>query len=261
MAAKQPSAPNPIPMPNPAPAAPTAPAGQASADAFLNLGRGPFASEGAVTAGNARPWSDSPWVARLYGGTPNPQQQADFQAQVIDRVTRTFGLSGVPINLTGDPGVAATRSLSVVSGTYSPLSPNALGMSQVGGDGFTFIDQAAKVANNVDQLSWIVAHNVSHELMHAFGVKAGQGDTGQTIDSPVASWGMLVNPNATFSASAARELLQKDFNDRSIGLSLGSQVMEPSPVPEPATLASWIAAIMALGLARARAAKKRFRFE
>ena len=43
-------------------------------------------------------------------------------------------------------------------------------MTQVGGNGFSFIDQIAPSAHSLDQLEWIVAHNISHELMLAFGV-------------------------------------------------------------------------------------------
>lgn len=228
------------------------PVGQATADAFLNLGVGPYASEGGVTAGNARPWFDSPAVARLFGGTPGVQQQEDFRSRVFDRVARTFNLSGVPIKLTWDPNVPAARSVSVVSGTYSPLSPGALGMTQVGGDGFSFIDQAARSAKDVDQLSWIVSHNVAHELMHAFGIQGGRDNTGQFIDSPSASFGMMVNPNATFSPSAARELRARDLGDRDLALGQGAQLLETAAVPEPATLIIWLA----VGLARLRGCRR-----
>lgn len=223
------------------------PIGQASADAFINLGTGPYASEEAVTAGNARPWFESPAVARLYGGTPGVQQQADFRSQVIDRVSRTFNLSGIPLSLTSDPNAPAARSISVVSGTTSPQSPGALGMSQVGGDGFSFIDQAAKSAKDIDQLSWIVAHNVSHELMHSFGVQGGQDGSGQFIDSPIASLGMMTNPDATFSALASSELRAKKLGDRGLSLARSAQILEPAAVPEPTTVLAWgVTALVAL---------------
>ena len=58
-------------------------------------------------------------------------------------------------------------------------------------------------AQNLDQLEWIVAHNLSHELMLAFGVGENYDHTGNYIDAPVANWAMMTSPNATFSPAAA----------------------------------------------------------
>lgn len=238
----------PMIMSAPAPAAPppaammarqAAPIGQATADAFLNMGTGPYAAASAVTSGGGQAWWTSPQIVGLFGGVPNDQARGLFVESVRDRVLQTFNGSGIPLNLTTDPGAPAAHSLSVVSGTVSPLLPTAVGMTVIGGDGFTFIDQAAKSASNVDQLSWIVAHNVAHELMLAFGVPEVNDTTGNFIDARNANWAMMTNPNARFSDSAVRDLLARDFKARGDMLGLAPQLIEPAPVPEPATIALW----------------------
>ena len=67
-------------------------------------------------------------------------------------------------------------------------------MTHMGGSGFSFIDQEAKSAQSLDQLEWIVAHNVSHELMLAFGVGENYDQTGNYIDARNANWSMMVAP-------------------------------------------------------------------
>ena len=66
-------------------------------------------------------------------------------------------------------------------------------MTYLGGNGFDFIDQAAKSAQSVDQLEWIVAHNVCHELMLAFGVPEVHDKTGNFLDAEMANVELL-NP-------------------------------------------------------------------
>jgi hypothetical protein len=240
----------PTPAPAPAPAASSSSSG--TYDAFINLGTGPYPNSGLLTTGGAQPWYDSSAVASLYGGQPNAQQQAAFSSTVLQRVEQTFQLSGVPVNLTTNPNAPAAHTLSVVSNTTSTWGP-VLGLTDIGSNGFDFIDQAAKSAQNVDQLEWLVAHNVAHELMLAFGVPENFDKSGNFIDSPVANTSMMLNPNATFSQAAAAALLAANFqnNDGTIP-SQGAQVIGPQPVPEPATLALWALAGLAVVARKAR---------
>ncbi|WP_435016996.1 hypothetical protein TA3x_004582 [Tundrisphaera sp. TA3] len=232
------------------------PIGQATADAFLNLGGGPYAAEAAVTRGGAQVWWNSPQVNRLFGGPPNDVARTNFEGLVKSRVERTFALSNVPIDLTTDRRVPAAHTLSLVSNTANPQMPEAIGMTQVGGDGFTFIDQAGRAANNVDQLAWIVAHNLAHELMLAFGVPEVHDATGNFIDARNASWRMMTDPNAVFSESAVRDLLSRDFKAKNNSLLLAAQFVDPAPVPEPTTIALWSASATALLFLRARRGRK-----
>ena len=104
-------------------------------------------------------------------------------------------------------------------------------MTQVGGNGFSFIDQIAPSAQSLDQLEWIVAHNISHELMLAFGVPENYDTTGNFIDSKLANWAMMVNPNSTFSTDASQAINQAlaSQNQTSSGDQLGAQEFNPSP--------------------------------
>src|SRR4029077_7279368 len=119
----------------------------------------------------------------------------------------TFQLSGVPIKLTDNPNVPAAHTLSVVSNTSSLAFPGAIGTTNLGSNGFTFIDPILTPAQSVGQLEWVVAHNVSHELMLAFGVGENYDKTGNYIDAPKANWAMLDSPSSTFSPAAAQALL------------------------------------------------------
>jgi hypothetical protein len=236
--------------PAPAPAASSSSSGMY--DAFINLGTGPYPNAGLLTTGGAQAWYDSSAVASLYGGQPNAQQQAAFSNTVLQRVEQTFQLSGVPVNLTTNPNAPAAHTLSVVSNTTSTWGP-VLGLTDIGSNGFDFIDQAAKSAQNVDQLEWLVAHNVAHELMLAFGVPENFDKSGNFIDSPVANTSMMLNPNSTFSQSATQALLAANFqnNDGSIPTQ-GAQVIGTQPVPEPATLALWALAGLAVVARKSR---------
>jgi hypothetical protein len=95
----------------------------APADAFLNLGSGPYPQASSLTAGNAQPWYDSPQVDKLFGGVPTAQQQSDFSNAILQRVEQTFQLAGVPVNLTTNPNAPAAHTLSVVSNTTNPTIP------------------------------------------------------------------------------------------------------------------------------------------
>ena len=103
-----------------------------------------------------------------------------------------------PPLLTTDPTVPAHHTLSVVSGLSYAANANAIGITDVGHDGFGFLDKL-KLRDRLDELAWAVAHNVSHELMHAFGVATHADPTGTYIDSATATWGLLTDPQSTFS--------------------------------------------------------------
>ncbi len=243
----QPVAPQPAPAPvaytppavAPAPAVYTPPA-PAVADALINLGSGPFANAGGLTTGNPQPWFLSPGVARLFGGAPTPQQQAGFDAAVLQRAQQGFALSGVPVSLTTDPNAPAAHTISVVSLATNPSMPGAIGMTYLGGNGFHYIDNSANAAGTVDQLESIVAHNVDHELMLAFGVPEVHDTTGQYLDARNASFSMMTSPSAAFSPGAVTDLLSRNFlaTNGSV-LYPGAQLLDSQTVPEPATLALW----------------------
>lgn len=224
-------------------------------DAFINLGNGPYPQASLITTGGAQPWYDSAGAATIFGGPPSLQQQQSFDAAILQRVQQTFSQSGIPITLTTDPSVSALHTLSVVSNTASSSIPTAIGMTQVGSNGFSFIDQSIKSAQSVDQLEWIVAHNVSHELMLAFGVPENYDQTGAFVDARMANWSMMVSPTATFSPAASLAISQAIQTQENAAGGLGAQLVNPSgnAVPEPATWISWITvATAALGFARAR---------
>ena len=92
--------------------------------------------------------------------------------------------------------------------------------------------------------------------MLAFGVPENHDTTGNYIDARNASWSMMTSPRAVFSDSAARDLLSKDFQAARPNFILAAQVIEPAPVPEPATVALWAVAASALAFARSRKGRK-----
>jgi hypothetical protein len=226
-------------------------------DAFINLGSGPFPDAGSLTTGDAQPWYDSPKILGLFGGHPSAQQIGAFDSMVLQRVQQTFQLSGVPVSLTDDPTAPAAHTLSVVSNAVNPTLGGAIGMSYIGGNGFHFVDNSAASATSVDQLGWIVAHNVAHELMLAFGVPEVHDQTGQYIDSAVGQLSMFLNQHATFSPGAVQDLLSRDFKQvNGSPTSPGAQLVEGAPVPEPATIASWgLGAIALIATRRVRSGR------
>ncbi len=254
-AAPAPAPPPPPPAPAPAPTPPVfaasapsvaapaiaAPANTpATVDAFLNFGTGPYAEASVLTNGNAQPWYSSAAIASFFGGQPTTQQQQAFVNTVEQRVEQAFQLSGVPLTLTTDPTVPAAHMMSIVSGTSSHFTPNAIGETDLGRNGFNFIDQIAHSAQNLDQLEWILAHNISHELMLAFGVPEVHDTTGNYIDAEKANFSMMTDPNAVFSSGAVQDLLSKNFlaGGNTLMTPLAQEV-DPQNVPEPATLAAW----------------------
>lgn len=221
-------------------------------DAFINLGTGPYPDSGTLTTGNPQPWYLGTSVDRLFGGIPTIQQAAAFDSTVLQRIQQTFALGGIPVSVTNDPNMPAAHTISVVSQTSNPSLPNALGMTYLGENGFQYIDTAANSASSVDQLEWIVAHNVAHELMLAFGVPEVHDQSGQYIDSPDASWSMMTNPNATFSTGAVADLLSRNFQATGDSAMIPSaQLLGPPTVPEPSTVILWTA-IGSAGLIVAR---------
>ena len=108
--------------------------------------------------------------------------------------------------------------------------------------------------------------------MHAFGIAEHHDQSGNYIDSGTASASLLTDPNATFSPSAAADLLSRNFSSSDIALgSLGGQtathlsncdcpmcrgrVLGAQTVPEPTTIILWLAVggFAVAGVRRARA--------
>jgi hypothetical protein len=230
-------------------------------DAFINLGDSPYAAADRLTSGGARPWYESAAAQAVYGGTPTADQRAGFTSEVLAKVENTFAQSGVPVALTTDPNSSAAHMMSVVSNTTNPSTPGAAGITTLGGDGFSFIDNL-NYASSPEELADAVAGNVAHELMHAFNV--GHHDTtGDFLDAATTSWGTLIDPNTVFSPAAASAMLSGNFKDRYDSIStLGAQMLhsatctcgahQPQAVPEPATIALWGAALGGLVLVRRR---------
>ena len=246
----------PVMQPQSLPTVSPAPAPSGPVDAFINLGNGPYPLQNPITTGNAQAWYNSSQITSLFGGQPGAQQIQSFDNAILARVQQTFTQSGVSVTLTDNPNVAALHTLSLVSNTAAASLSTAIGMTQVGGSGFSFIDKSAPSAQSVDQLEWIVAHNISHELMLAFGVPENYDQTGNFIDSKLANWAMMVSPSSTFSPAAAQALMQAlaAQNTSAPGAPLGAQVINSSesPVPEPATIALWALAGSALIVYRHR---------
>jgi hypothetical protein len=234
------SSPVSTPASTPATTAPASTPAPSTYDALINFGNGGFLNTSSLTNGSPQAWYDSSKISGLFGGQPNAQQIASFDSTVLQRVQQTFTLSGVPVTLTDNPNASAAHMLSVVSNAVNPSMTNAIGMTDVGGNGFHFIDNSAPYARSVDQLEWIVAHNLAHELMLSFGVPEVHDQTGQYIDSTTGQMSMFLNPNATFSTGAVQDLLSRNFLKAGGAVfSSGAQLMGDSSVPEPTTLAAW----------------------
>ncbi len=250
---------SPAPSYSPTISAPASTLSSGSVDAFINLGNSPYPLQNTITTGNAQPWYSSSQISSFFGGQPTTQQIQSFDNTILQRVQQTFSQSGVNVTLTDNPSVAALHTLSLVSNTSAASLSTAIGMTQVGASGFSFIDHIASSAQSLDQLEWIVAHNISHELMLAFGVPENYDTTGNFVDARSANWAMMVSPTSTFSAAAAQALDQAlaSQNGSTSGTQLGAQLVgSESPVPEPATIALWTAAGAAIVIAKRR--KSRF---
>lgn len=244
-------------------------------DAYLNFGTGNYAGASLMTSGTIQPWYESPTVTKVFGGVPTPQQQSDFANTVMKNVEQTFLNSGINVNLSLDPNAQAAHTLSVVSGASYAQNPNAIGISEVGGNGFSFIDKM-NYAQTVDQLEWADAHNIAHELMHAFGVATHHDQTGTYLDAATANWDMLTSPNTKFSPEATSDILAHlARNHSNSALAMGAEMlglpalphklschcllcqqgyvltgptaleMGAAPVPEPTTMVLWAAGAFA----------------
>jgi hypothetical protein len=249
----------------------------APVDAYINMTEGPFPTAGTLTTGGAQAWYESPTAIQAFGSVPNSQQQMSFDQAVLSHVEQTFQLSGMNPTITLDPSAAALHTISVVSNTSNSSDPNAIGMTEVGGNGFSYIDKLAPLNLNQDQLAWAVAHNVSHELMHAFGVGTHPDETGDYLDAGSASSSILTNPHTTFSPTAVALIKDTDYGLNVSGTSLGAERLATSPnhvgpkcncifcrglygngsvgaqalespVPEPSAVLVWGASLVAAGL-------------
>jgi hypothetical protein len=238
-------------------------------DAYLNFGTSAYPEQSVLTVGNAQPWYDSPSVTQVYGGVPNAQQQQSFINGVMADVNKTFQASGLTgsnaVSLTTDPNAGALHTMSVVSGlSYAP-NPNAIGITDVGNNGFSFIDKL-NYASTPEDLEWAVAHNMAHELMHAFGVAVHHDQTGQYLDAASASWSLLTSPDASLSPAAVQDIIAHDIGRNGgvgssgvggEGLNIDGDEEILTPVPEPSTVALWGLAATALILHRRRRSQRR----
>jgi len=231
-------------------------------DALIRMDSGPFPATGDLVTGTPQAWYQSPVVQSVFGSTPSADQQRAFEQDVLQKVQQTYAGSGISINLTTDPNANATKTISVVSGASFGQNGDAAGITEINGSGFSFIDKLNNV-HNVNDLEWAVAHNVAHELMHSFGVDH-HDTSGAYLDSAVANWNMLLDPNTKFSQLAVSDLLSKISNPSGssdqpdaygfLGQRIASgssasnyqaQLLSPQPVPEPATIIVW--GLMGLG--------------
>jgi hypothetical protein len=218
---------------------------QEVADALINFGA-ITPPDTSMLNSSPQPWYDSPSVVKFFGGNPpSAQQQADFENTVLQEIQQTFNLGGLHPKLTIDPSITANHVLSIVSGSQYTGNTDAIGITLVDGSGFGFIDKL-KYADSLQDLEWAVAHNVSHELMHAFGVAIHHDQTGQFLDAATASWDLLKNPATTFSPDAINDILGHQYAPNGASGTAGEQTLDgdqellaPRPVPEPATLTFW----------------------
>jgi hypothetical protein len=244
----------------PAPASSIATSASASSgpvNAFINLGAGPYAQESTITTGGAGPWYSSSQISGFFGGQPTTQQIQSFDNTVLQHVQQTFNQSGLAVSLTADPNVPAQHTISLVANTSAASLSDAIGMTQVGKNGFSFIDHITPSSQSLDQLQWIVAHNISHELMLALGVPEKYDQTGKYIDSKMANWSMMISPNSTFSPAASQALAQVLASQSSTDSSYQLGAQEYNPVPEPTTMALWVVAAGATFGWRSRSRRRR----
>lgn len=217
-------------------------------DAYINVNSSNLPEASNLTVGSAAPWYTSPSVQKAFGGTtPTPDQQSQFLQDVKSDVEKTFALAGMSPKVTLDPSAHANHTISIASGlSYGP-NANAVGITNVGQNGFGFIDKLS-YSTDSQSLERAVAHNVSHELMHAFGISNHPDQTGTYIDSASATWDLLTNPNTTFSPAATAALTNPSSSDLGVynaNSSSSAEVlkingdMEIIATPEPATLAAW----------------------
>ena len=303
------AAPQPAPTPTPAPAAvaiaatapvysaPTTPTYASapatsghSVDAYINFGNGPYSEAQSLTTGNAQSWTQSQAVQSVFHGMPTAAQQSAFTSEVLQTIQNTYNHSGLNISLTTDPTQNYAHTMSVVSGASFSGNSAAIGITDVGNDGFSFIDKFGQ-AKSADELAKAIGNNIAHELMHAFGIAGHPDQTGTYIDAATASWSTLTSAQTTFSPQAAQMLSSlnflngpgKEFTQGALGLSglelltehhpkfcncplcqglrklkaaEGLAVSAASQVPEPTTVALWGVAATGLVVARRRSFAK-----
>ncbi len=248
-------------------------------DAFINFGNGAYSEASSLTTGTAQSWSQSPSVQAVYHGVPTAAQQLAFQNEVLQVVQNTYSQSGLHVSLTTDPTQNYAHTMSVVSGASFTGNSAAIGITDVGNDGFSFIDKI-NLAKSPDELAEAVGHNIAHELMHAFGISGHPDQTGSYLDAATANWSVLTNAQTSFSPQAAQMLAAqnflngpgKEFTQGTLGLtglelltehhptfchcpycnalhkleaSEGLEINGAAPVPEPTTVALWGCAITA----------------
>ncbi|MFO0910748.1 MAG: PEP-CTERM sorting domain-containing protein [Isosphaeraceae bacterium] len=238
-----------------------APTSGSTPDAFINLGSGPYAEASSLTVGNPQPWYTSPSVTKFFNGAiPDSQQQSDFSTKVLNTVQQTFAQANLYPKLTLDPNAGAFHTMSVVSGANYGPNPNAIGITDVGHSGFGFIDKLS-YADSIDELATAVGKNVSHELMHAFGVGNHPDSTGAFVDAGTASWEMLTDPNSTFSPDAVQAINATQFSRYYGDPATRGQMLEgeqeiAAPVPEPTTWLMWGLGLTGLAVVRRSRARR-----
>ncbi len=230
------------------------------ADAFINFGNGPYPEASSLTTGNSVAFFNSPAFRSFFGGNgPSIDDVGRFETEVLATIRATYNNAGLPIHLTINPYAPAAHTLSVVSGSSYPGAPGAIGITDVGNNGFSFIDKLAG-APTVDQLAVAVGHNLSHELMHAFGVGNHPEQSGPFVDAASSTLSTLADPSSGFSPAAASLLSTLNFQAvgqaASLAIASGAQridgdqmLLGQATVPEPSTVATWL---LACGLLAAR---------
>ena len=261
-----------------------------SVDAYINFGNGPYSEAQSLTTGNAQSWTQSQAVQSVFHGTPTATQQSAFTSEVLQTIQNTYSHSGLNISLTTDPTQNYAHTMSVVSGASFSGNSAAIGITDVGNDGFSFIDKFGQ-AKSPDELATAIGNNIAHELMHAFGIAGHPDQTGTYIDAATASWSTLTGAQTTFSPQAAQMLSTlnflngpgKEFTQGTLGLTglelltehhptfcncpycqslrklkaaEGLAVTDASQVPEPTTVALWGVAATGLVIARRRSFAK-----
>jgi len=220
------------------------------ADAFINFGTGPYSEASSLTSGTPQAFTNSPAFTHLFGAAgPSPTDVANFEHEVLATIQATYIKAGLPINLTSDPNSPAAHTISVVSGASYVGNPGAIGITDVGRDGFSFIDKFA-AAQSPDQLAIAIGHNISHELMHAFGIANHPEQVGPYVDAASSTLQTLSDPNTAFSPAAASLLSTLNFQTVGQSVTAGAQTIDgaqmlvsnPSTVPEPSTVALWVVA-------------------
>ena len=238
------SSPSPAPAPAPQSSPPSTPR---AADAFINFGTAPYAEASSLTTGNAQAFTNSPVFTHLFGvNGPTSGDITKFENEVVSTIQSTYNNAGLSINLTTDPNARAAHMMSVVSGASYTGTAGAIGITDVGNNGFAFIDKFGGV-QTPDQLAIAIGHNLSHELMHAFGIANHPEQTGPYVDAATSTLQTLSDPSTSFSPAASSLLSTLNFQDVGQSVTTGAQridgnqilVADAATVPEPSTIALW----------------------